>query len=826
MDEVENQQQLIEAAVSATFRVWRSRLRVQQEESLVLTRQLANKSEELRQLQQTISRFDAVQQENEQLKRELQALRSQSPSATSQPRYDELEHDRDALLQDSALKQTTIDSLQSSLRYEKAKSKGWLRHSKSSPSPSVSGQGSNLHQPYEAGPVHHTSATLGGVKVLTNQALLQRLVSPLENAKAEANPSISSVHSPTEEQVNARFTDESAAEDVLPPQIHIHGPGHCQGFVLFPDIDATYSYVDSSSELPPTMSPQPRSSPGTRRSDESRSPYEYTEQPPIVALPSDSTAPPSQTRPKQESSQENQPQYPSFNSVEVVSARLVGRSRQALNITAPDASLVSTTTGNADEPILVKSEQSQSFPSAAETAPCMMFKLNESLGENCFSSPKRARDKGWGPPHGTMPRVHVAEDEAVGPDDDNVNFQPVESVPGGEGEQRPFPGSAESMPLKEIKNNERVLPRTNSSSGPPSKKRKTSGGRGASGISIIAEDGEDHNRSHKSSPPEAHKPASPARSNNSAHGRLGNLLKGPSPARPILAKPSPRTTNLMDGYLLNAAASTKTAKKCELDALRFSEDKNWEWYDSAETLLDSVGSKRPPQPRKKPANVSPRSHDIDVEARYEHQHAFTTLKHKLSNGPEDEEPFRLRPLHRLDLSHFKVNPIANDGVEYAYIDVVRSRKQRKCLPGCTRPECCGSKFRALSDTLPEVSAKDNRFLGSSTADDASSQQSDNDLLNDFLGPGSEEKVRTLTPIARVNLLLEAKMKIIADKYGKMHRHAHERPKSPAGFWTTEMPGTQEEIANRLDAKKREREEVERRYREACQEGGRWIFADE
>jgi hypothetical protein len=41
-----------------------------------------------------------------------------------------------------------------------------------------------------------------------------------------------------------------------------------------------------------------------------------------------------------------------------------------------------------------------------------------------------------------------------------------------------------------------------------------------------------------------------------------------------------------------------------------------------------------------------------------------------------------------------------------------------------------------------------------------------------------------------------------------------------------MPDTQEEIANRLDAKKREREEVERRYREALKEEGRWMFADE
>jgi hypothetical protein len=41
-----------------------------------------------------------------------------------------------------------------------------------------------------------------------------------------------------------------------------------------------------------------------------------------------------------------------------------------------------------------------------------------------------------------------------------------------------------------------------------------------------------------------------------------------------------------------------------------------------------------------------------------------------------------------------------------------------------------------------------------------------------------------------------------------------------------MPGTQEEKENREKARLMEREEVERRYREATKDNGRWLFADE
>jgi hypothetical protein len=504
----------------------------------------------------------------------------------------------------------------------------------------------------------------------------------------------------------------------------------------------------------------------------------------------------------------------------------VGRKPGKYNVSTLNVKLASGPAGNAEEPITVKSEPEESFQTTAANTSGLTRTCNESMGRKSFDSPKRTQSPQILPAHGASPVLQIAEDEAIVPDNNNFNGQPAKSLSARKDENlRLSSGLPQPRPLQEIKNYEQVLPGTTKGSEPPAKKRRSNDSRGAAVIRVVAEDGEDHNRSRKKSPGKLAKQASPARSNTSAHRRLGNLLEGPSPARPVLAKPSPRTTNLMDGHLSNAAASANGTMKDQLHNMRLTNDKSWEWYDSAEALLHSVGSQSPIPPEKKPS-PTPLDGHTTLKAQHEPRRSSLSRKRRPQDGPEDEEPFRSRPLHKLDLGHFKVNPKANAGSDYAYTDVIRNRDQRKCLPGCTRPECCGSKFRALVGTLPKLAANETRFLESDPSDDASSQQSDNDLLVNFLGPGSEEKIRTLTSVARENLLLEAKTKIAADRYGKMHRHAHERPKSPPGFWRTGMPDTQEEVVDRLDAKKREREEVEKRYREALKEEGRWMFADE
>lgn len=290
-------------------------------------------------------------------------------------------------------------------------------------------------------------------------------------------------------------------------------------------------------------------------------------------------------------------------------------------------------------------------------------------------------------------------------------------------------------------------------SGNARKKRKVSSIRGPEAISSLVEDGEEHNR-------KLNLITSTAKTKNSspgvatAHRRLGQLLSDPNPPRSRLSG--------ADAFLPPSRAPA----------------------------VHNSPPRRPrflkPKPRKSMAD------------------------------PEDEEPFRARPLQRLSLNQFKINPETNEGLDFAYQDVVRNHHARKCLSGCT-DKCCVDKWRALAHTLYNT---DNR--GEETLDQ---QISNNSLLLDMLGPNSEEKIRTLTPAARANLIEEARVREIAARYSK-HRAAHPRAASPPGFWDADMAGSQETAANREKADKLEREEVERRYQDAMRGNGRWIFADE
>ncbi|KAF2836917.1 DNA repair protein Sae2 [Patellaria atrata CBS 101060] len=143
-----------------------------------------------------------------------------------------------------------------------------------------------------------------------------------------------------------------------------------------------------------------------------------------------------------------------------------------------------------------------------------------------------------------------------------------------------------------------------------------------------------------------------------------------------------------------------------------------------------------------------------------------------------DEPLRSRPLHQLNLDDFKINPNANHGLDFAFSEVVRGRDARRCLPGCTKPECCGRAFRAMVEA-------------------------------------------GATP----NLPRNARVKLLADQVGR-HRQAYQRRSTPPGFWRADFPSTQEERRDREEAERREREKVEKRWLEAMREGGRWLFRDE
>ncbi|PLN77866.1 SAE2-domain-containing protein [Aspergillus taichungensis] len=182
--------------------------------------------------------------------------------------------------------------------------------------------------------------------------------------------------------------------------------------------------------------------------------------------------------------------------------------------------------------------------------------------------------------------------------------------------------------------------------------------------------------------------------------------------------------------------------------------------------------------------------------------------------PEDE-PLRARPPHKLNLSHFRINPESNQGLDFAFDSVLRKREERKCADGCTRPSCCGEKFLAMA-RLGGISA--------SSATSVSLEDDDKSILEEYMGKDIH-LLDNMKPEDRQTLLYEAKAKLIANRFGK-HRNQHQRPASPPGFWRTDMPSTQELDYDREEARQAEREKIKERYREAMRPGGLWKFADE
>lgn len=180
--------------------------------------------------------------------------------------------------------------------------------------------------------------------------------------------------------------------------------------------------------------------------------------------------------------------------------------------------------------------------------------------------------------------------------------------------------------------------------------------------------------------------------------------------------------------------------------------------------------------------------------------------------PQNER-YRVWPLDRLELNNFKVNPDYNQGFNFAYNTVARKKDGRRCMNGCTRADCCGDKFRSMA-----------RIGGLTNLKGFGQEAEEREILEEYLG---EEKhlLDTLGPGDRKGLLLEAQARRLANVYGK-HRQTHQRPRTPPGFWRTDMPDTQELENDREEARKLEREEIYERYREARRPGGLWKFADE
>ncbi|KAK3365662.1 DNA repair protein endonuclease SAE2/CtIP C-terminus-domain-containing protein [Lasiosphaeria ovina] len=175
---------------------------------------------------------------------------------------------------------------------------------------------------------------------------------------------------------------------------------------------------------------------------------------------------------------------------------------------------------------------------------------------------------------------------------------------------------------------------------------------------------------------------------------------------------------------------------------------------------------------------------------------------------------RDRPVTELRTEDFKINPKFNDGYSHAFSEVVRSKADREELLGCTDPDCCGKKFRAMAES--ELSLGGSAILF---------RPADVEMLEKHLGD-SAYRFAGMALAERKELWLKVKTQDMANKYGR-HRQRFGRRPSPPGFWNPDFPSTQEIDQRKEEAEKIERRLVEDRWREAMKGGGgRWLFRDE
>ena len=197
---------------------------------------------------------------------------------------------------------------------------------------------------------------------------------------------------------------------------------------------------------------------------------------------------------------------------------------------------------------------------------------------------------------------------------------------------------------------------------------------------------------------------------------------------------------------------------------------------------------------------------------------ITPFSKPASKTSKTEPLLRSRPLSHLSLNDFKVNPKHNQGYEHPFKEIVRKQDQRKCLPGCTRLECCGRIFRQMAESGLFKPFHTTRLMASSQEDD------DQRMMEDYLGDQTY-RLKRMTRKEKAEVLLQAKTKILADHYGR-HREVYAREPSPVGYWDVDMPDSQEAAELGRLAEIRNRQKVEERYREAMRQDGLWKFRDE
>ena len=356
-----------------------------------------------------------------------------------------------------------------------------------------------------------------------------------------------------------------------------------------------------------------------------------------------------------------------------------------------------------------------------------------------------------------------------------------------------------------------VLPRTNDIL--PNKKRKSNphNDHGVRYIQQLAEDGERSLDTENEPPVEG--PQNPVvGSNKFGEGpaslinidaeerqrRLDQLLTGPSPEKPLLNANMAQVSNVPSTFKAHKFFPNQVAGGAAPKTPNLQREDRSNARDPKRLVASKVRALEPVK-----------------TSNYRSPYANLSSKKPSKNL---EPPFRLRPLSQLALNDFKINPNHNQGYDYAFKEVVRKQDQRKCLPGCTRLDCCGAIFRKMAATMS------NHFYHTSRLPNSSQEYDEQGMMQDYLGDQAY-RLKSMSTEQKDEILLQAKTKIMADHYGR-HRESYAREPSPVGYWDVDMPTSQEAAEMGRLAEIRTRKKVEERYHEAVKQDGQWKFRDE
>ena len=202
--------------------------------------------------------------------------------------------------------------------------------------------------------------------------------------------------------------------------------------------------------------------------------------------------------------------------------------------------------------------------------------------------------------------------------------------------------------------------------------------------------------------------------------------------------------------------------------------------------------------------------------------SHSVTERKREEATEMRAPPRNLPLSMLYPEDFRLNPQHNQGLTYAYSEVVRGQDARKCLDGCTRPGCCGNLLRKAIEIGGYIAPQRTRL--SSTIKGNDDVKEGQGLLDEYLGD-MKSRLSAMSRAEWKELLLQAQTEKFAKQFGKHRCAAYGRASTPPGFWNTDMPTTQEEVENRKCANEMEREKVGTMYREAMRPNGRYMLRD-